>query len=217
MPANSRITLFGLPHTVSVERLQSIDNGRGGVTMGNALEIYASRKCRISTLAKHDEELKKPGFDMDKARKVTMVYSPAVELNDHVSVPWGTPPNMSGPSGLGAFMPTTIVIGTPAGSQTLTWSKTRDRYEDSITGDYIVYWTSSVWKFEDAVAPLTYEFTGFTKHQNIFKQPWATVVGASYSVTSQAGVAQTYQVVWLHHQLDDRGHMHHTTLVMELI
>lgn len=216
MVRKSGIPLYGLPHKCNVVRRKLTDDGAGGVSdEGTPVTLYTARRCRISAIDSDDEELKGFGFDAQRHRKVVMIYSPKIIRDaEYVQVPWGVPPNVAPPEGLADSFAPQYVIDTPAGEITLVWDASNTRYEDAGL-DYRVYWTGTVWTFEDDVAPLTYEFLGFTEVQNIFRRPWDVEVDESYAVLQATADTMDFRVVWYKHQIDDTGLVHHTSLVIE--
>lgn len=210
------MVLFGLAHSVDVVRRPETSDGSGGIVAGTAVAVYEDRQCRITILSPEDKETSHLfGMASEEMYKVLFEPSTNIKKNDFVQVLFGTFPNVGSPLGLEEGFPPQVVISTPAGNKTLTWSATDSNYQDSLE-DYIVSWTGSVWRFEDTIAVLTVDFTGYLEGHNIFYLDWSSVVGASYSVVSQGGDAQEYRVVWVKHQIDHNGIHNHTSVVMEL-
>jgi hypothetical protein len=214
--ATSRVPIFGLPHKVDIIRKVAADDGAGGLDPdgGTPVVLYSNQKSRVTTLNSGDlEKLASHGFSAANHRKVISRYCPKVQRNDFVQIPWGVPPNVVSPAGTADGMAPQVTINTPTGVATLIWSDSDSKYE---SGVYSVLWTGVVWRFQDTDAPVTHDFTGFTQDQNIFKRDWRTEVGASYSVVTETDSDQDYRIVWYQHQIDDFGHSHHTSLVIEL-
>lgn len=204
--------------SVSVVRKTEGDDGYGGITLVSST-IYTGRKCRITTMS-GEAERENYGQATGKHWNVIMELSKATQLSDYVSVAHGVYPNIETPAGLTGDLPLKVQINTPAGAKSLQWFFADSKYSDAdATNDpannYTVHWTGSVWRFTDSVAPLTVDFTGYEQTHNIFNLDWTTLVGASYSVTGQAGDAKEYKIVYLKHATDERGHEHHTKLVVE--
>lgn len=214
----SRHPLFGLPHKVDVVQRKKVDDGFGGVKLSDGTVIYSKRRCRVSLRDDSNqfmETQRGSGYDAEKKIQVVMEYSPKVKENFFLRIPWGVPPNLVPVLSLPGSFPPSVIITTPAGSKTLSWSDTSSRYEDS-NSEYTVTWTGTVWQFKDTVAPLTHDFTGFSQSQNIFKRPWDEEVGASYAVTSQTGPTQDHRIMWKKHHFDQPGHKHHTEMYVEI-
>jgi len=217
----SRIPIREFNQNISVVRKIESDDGFGGITLTNST-VYSSRKCRITTMSDKDE---REAFGSASGRywNVALEVSRGVERTDFIVVPWGTYPNIETAGGLPGEFPPKVVIGTPAGAKTLIWYHADSKYSDANANNdpaniYTVHWAGSNWRFIDTVAGTTYNFsTDYEQHHNIFNLNWVTTVtGGAYSVTSQTGAIRDYRIVFFRHVKDDRGGLHHTSLIMEL-
>ena len=214
----SRFPIFGLNQRVSVVRKVEGDDGFGGISTSSST-IYSSRKCRITVLSA-EAERQSYGEATGKRWNVIMELSKAIELSDCISVPQGTYPNIQTPAGLDGDLPLKVQLTTPAGAKNLQWFFADQKYSDADANNdpannYTVVWTGSVWRFTDSDASLVVDFTGYAQSNNIFNLNWASVVGASYAVTGQVGDAKEYRIIYLNHTTDERGHEHHTKLIVE--
>ena len=216
---SSRIPIHGLNQKVSVIRKIEGDDGFGGISLSDST-VYTSRKCRITTMSDKDE---REGYGEASGRhwNVVMELSRGLQRSDFVRVPWGIFPNIETAGGLTGKFPPKVVIGTPAGSKTLIWYHSDSKYSDADANNdpannYTVHWTGSNWRFTDTPGSKTTNFsTDYEQHHNIFNLDWASLVGGSYSVTSQTGVSRDYRIVFIRHTNDDTGALHHTQLTVE--
>jgi len=212
--AKSRIPLFGLPHRVSIVRFKMQDDGAGGVEASDTpVVLYSNIRGRVTTLEFDVDKQVGPGFRAGQFWRVIIPYSPKVLKTDMVRLPWGVPPNVESPEQLWDGFSPKVVISTPDGEKTLSWDGLK--YVDS-ENKYSVFWSGSVWRFNDTVASLTHDFEGYSENQNIFKRPWNTEVGEDYAVLSLTGDSQDFRIVWMKHQYDEFGAYHHTSLIVEL-
>ena len=209
----SRIALFGLPHEVDIVRKADGDDGAGGTIPGVETSVYASRKCRITTLDAEDEQ-QMFGEATGLKWKILLEYSPNLQRSDFIKVPFGTFPNQHAPLGTGDGWPWTLNITTPGGAKVLEWSVDNSRFQDSAE-EYTLHWNGTAWEFNDTIAPLTHTFTGHLQEHTIFKLDWTSEVGAGYSVDSYTGTTRSYRVLFEKDQLDHEGGHHHTSAVME--
>lgn len=216
----SRLPVRGFNQSVLVIRKIEGDDGFGGISLTNST-VYASRKCRITTMSDKDE---REGYGESSGQhwNVTMELSKGVQRSDFISVPWGVFPNVETAGGLTGEFPPQVIIATPAGAKTLVWYHADSKYSDADANNdpannYTVHWAGSNWRFVDTPGSNTTNFsTDYEQHHNIFNLDWATLVGGSYGVTSQTDTAKEYRILYCRHVKDDRAGYHHTSMIVEL-
>lgn len=216
---STNVPIFGMPSKASVIRKIEGDDGFGGISLTDST-VYSNRTCRVTTMT-DKEEREAYGEAGGKRWKIVMELSRSIRTSDFVRLSWGTFPNVETAGGLDGEFPPTVIVTTPAGSKTLTWFYADSKYSDADSDNdpantYTVSWTGTVWRFTDTVAPITVDFTGYEKHHNVFNLDWSTLVGASYSVTSQTSYSIDYRVILVKHQHDPFGRQHHTSMTIEL-
>jgi len=216
----SKIPILGLVHKCDVVRHIFVDDGAGGVVdTGIPLTLYASRRCRISTLDPNDVELKGYGFDARRHRKVVMIYSPKIQGDsEFIKVPQNVPFNSdtpgTAPDGTGESYTLVHLLGTV----TLTWDESLEGWANS-GGTIIIAWDSgnARWKFTDILNSFTWnDDSGISRQQNVIRAAVAPWVDGEDYVLSLVEVERFYRIVWHSHQIDDVGAVHHTSIVIEL-
>lgn len=212
----SGIPITGLAHSVSVVRRRDADDGHGGIVPGTADTIYEALQCRVATLTGEDE-LAFFGFASGQRWQVLSRYAPKIRRSDFIRIPWGMFPNIESEVAVGNGLAPTATITVPAGSVTINWDRENSRYVDS-GEEYILRWDSGIERvtFEDGVEStiLTFPATLLQSH-NVFAFDWSSL-NSDYAVASTSGDSKDYRILWLKHQVDDKGGAHHTSIYMEL-
>lgn len=210
------IPLYQLPSRVNIVRLKEVADEAGGPGIGSEITIYTGLCVRFTNYGgryPNPDQQKDHGQSGKRLWKVLAQPALAVQPQDRVKVPWGTPPNAYTPLGMpqGFYPRITITAPTPA-TVTLDWDAAT--YIDS-TGDYALFYTGTNWRFVDDIEAFTYDFdVSYPPNYDVTKD--SSLWDFGYSVDARFGDELNYRVVQYYHAYDQCGNIHHTVLLMEL-
>jgi hypothetical protein len=157
------------------------------------------------------------GFSSGRNRSVLMEYSPKIQRNDFLRLPWGVPPNSVTPVGLSDGTPPSASIALPGStytSVTFTWVESTSLWTSSEVGNVTLVADSGNWRFQNSEDSVDLTLGAAATTNPFAHYLWGETTG--YGIPDQTLSTKDYRVVWENSQYDDFGDFHHTSLVIEL-